>query len=103
MIFYAHLESIEYFQHLTRSKIRKVLWSLSPLSAPLIIIYQLIHSLTMKRNPYINVCTVTRAIYPYPFYEILVHTLMNFRGEKREKMSKLISRYGLIKLLNLDK
>jgi (heptosyl)LPS beta-1,4-glucosyltransferase len=99
IVFYAYLESIEYFQHFTRSKIRKALWKFTPISAPFIIAYHLIFDLMIKTNPYINACTIFRTVDLYSFYEILVHTLTKFRGRRRTKISKLISTYGLIKLL----
>jgi hypothetical protein len=34
LVFYAYLESLEYYQHATRSKIRKALWSLHPSQYP---------------------------------------------------------------------
>jgi predicted AAA+ superfamily ATPase len=40
-----------------------------------------------------------RTIDTYPLYEILVQTLTKFRGKRRERISKLISKYGLIRLL----
>jgi hypothetical protein len=51
LVFYAYLESLEYYQHAARSKIRKALWKLTPLSASMTVMY---HSLMMKRNPHIN-------------------------------------------------
>jgi len=33
------------------------------------------------------------------FYELLVHTLIRFREKRRERLSEVISRYGLIRLL----
>jgi len=99
--FYALLESIEIFQHFTRSKIRSILWKLIPFSALLIIIYRLILDLVVKDNPWINLCTVYRTIYPASWYEITVHILIKFRGEKRTKIAKLISEQGLINLLKL--
>jgi len=99
--FYALLESIEIFHHFTSSKIRSILWKLIPFSALLIIIYRLILDLVVKDNPWINLCTVYRTIYPASWYEITVHTLIKFRGKKRTKIAKLISEQGLINLLKL--
>jgi hypothetical protein len=99
LVFYAYLESLEYYRHATRSKIRKALWKLTPLSAPMIITYNIILNLIMKRNLHINLCTLIRTIDTYSLYEILVHTLTKFRGGKRERISMFISKYGLITLL----
>jgi glycosyltransferase involved in cell wall biosynthesis len=38
LLFYAYLESLEFYRHNTRSNIRKALWMFTPLSAPMIII-----------------------------------------------------------------
>jgi hypothetical protein len=70
------------YQHAARSKIRKALWKLTPLSAPMTVMYHIIPNLMMKRNPHINLCTLIRAIDTYSSYEILVHTLTKFRGGK---------------------
>jgi hypothetical protein len=58
LVFYAYLESLEYYQHATRLKIRKALWKLTPLSAPMTLMYHII--LMMKRNPHINLCTLIK-------------------------------------------
>jgi hypothetical protein len=71
LVFYAYLESLEYYQHATRSKIRKALWKLTPLSAPMTVMYHIILNLMMKRNPHINLCTLIRTIDTYSSYEIL--------------------------------
>jgi glycosyltransferase involved in cell wall biosynthesis len=97
LVFYAYLESLEYYRHYAR--IRYPLWRLMPLTAPLLILYYLFRDLIIKSNPYLNLCTILRTIYPCSHYEILVHTLMQFRGEKITRISKLISQHGLIKLL----
>ena len=99
LVFYAYLESLEYYQHATRSKIRKALWKLTPLSASMTVMYNIILNLMMKRNPHINLCTLIRTIDTYSFYEVLVHTLMKFRGGKRERISMFVQKYGLITLL----
>jgi hypothetical protein len=52
-----------------------------------------------KRNPHINLCTFIRTIDTYSFYEVLVHTLMKFRGGKRERISMFVQKYGLTTLL----
>jgi len=101
IVTYAYLESLERFTHFARP-IRRILWNLLPVSASFVVIYRLIHDLAIRKNPHINLGTVVRTIYPDSFYEILVHTLMRFRGRKREKISKLISKYGVIKLLKLE-
>jgi hypothetical protein len=85
LVFYAYLESLEYYQHVTRSKIGKALWKLTPLSVPMIAMYNIILLLRMKENPHINLCTLIRTINTYSLYEILVHTLTKFRGRKRER------------------
>jgi glycosyltransferase involved in cell wall biosynthesis len=90
LVFYAYLESLEYYQHATRSKIRKALWKLTPLSAPMIAMYNIILLLRMKENPHINLCTLIRTINTYSLYEILIHTLTKFRGKKRESISMFI-------------
>jgi hypothetical protein len=95
LVFYAYLESLEYYQHATRSKIRKALWKLTPLSAPMTVMYHII--LMMKRNPHINLCTLIRTIDTYSSYEILMHTLTKFRGGKGSV--NFIYKYGLITLL----
>jgi (heptosyl)LPS beta-1,4-glucosyltransferase len=101
LAFYAYLEALEYYQHFSRSIIRKTLWKTLPFSAPLIILYNLINDLLKKQNPCMNLCTVMRTIDTAAFYELLVHILIKFRGKRRKRLSKLISRYGLIRLLEL--
>jgi glycosyltransferase involved in cell wall biosynthesis len=99
LAFYAYLEALEYYQHFSRSIIRKTLWKTLPFSAPLIILYNLINGFLKKQNPCMNLCTVMRTIDTAAFYELLVHILIKFRGKRRERLSKLISKYGLIRLL----
>jgi len=99
LVFYAYLEALEYYQHFTRSLIRRALWKISPFSANLILLYHLNNFVLRKKNPYINLCTVIRTVDILTFYETLVHTLVKFRGKRRERISKLISKYGLIRLL----
>jgi len=101
LLFYAYLESLEYYRHNTRSNIRKALWMFTPLSAPMIIIYNMYHLVLkpiMKKTSYVNSCTIIRIINTFALYEILVQTLTKFRG-RRELISKLISEHGLIRLL----
>jgi hypothetical protein len=90
LVFYAYLESLEYYQHATRSKIRKALRKLTSLSASMIVMYHIILNLMMKKNPHINLCTLIKTIDTYSSYEILVHTLTKFRGGKRERISMFI-------------
>jgi glycosyltransferase involved in cell wall biosynthesis len=99
LMFYAYLEALEYYHHFSRSIIKKTLWKTLPFSAPLIILYNLINDVLKKQNPCMNLCTVMRTIDTATFYELLVHTLIKFRGKRRERLSKHISRYGLIRLL----
>ena len=98
LVFYAYLESIEYYRHYAR--VRYPLWRLMPISAPLLILYYYVQDIILKLNPCLNICTALRTLYPYSYYEILVHTLIQFRGKRRTKISKLISQYGLIELLD---
>jgi hypothetical protein len=65
----------------------------------MIIIYHLVLNTIMKKTFYVNSCTLIRTIDTYSLYEILVQTLTKFRGKRRERISKLISKYGLIRLL----
>jgi len=102
MVFYAYLESIEYYAHFEHPRIKRSLWRFSPLSAPYIVLYRLLKDVVIKKNPYLNLCTVLRTIYPYSFYEVLVSTLMQFRGKRRTQISKFVQRYGLIKLLERE-
>jgi hypothetical protein len=102
LLFYAYLESLEFYRHNTRSNIRKVLWMFTPLSAPMIIIYNMYHLVLkpiMKKTSYVNSCTIIKIINTFALYEILVQTLTKFRGRRRELISKLISEHGLIRLL----
>jgi len=101
IVMYAYLESFEHFTHPARP-IRRALWKLLPFSAPFLVTYRLVHDLAIRKNPYINLGTVIRTIYPNSFYEMLVHTLIRFRGKRGENISKLVSEHGLIKLLNLE-
>jgi len=97
LVFYAYLESIEYFEH--QARVRKPLWKLSPFSASLLTLYIILKEILLKHNPSLNICTIIRTIDLFSYYEILVHTLIRFRGRKRTKLSKIISEHGLIKLL----
>jgi (heptosyl)LPS beta-1,4-glucosyltransferase len=97
-LLYAYLESIEYYKHHTHPLIA-ALWKLMPLSSSILILSRLVRDLLIRDNPYLNLCTILRTIDTYTYYEILVHTLTNFRGKRRTRMSKLVSQYGLIKLL----
>jgi glycosyltransferase involved in cell wall biosynthesis len=99
IMFYALLESIEYYNHFTSSKIKRILQKFLPFSASLMILSYLIKGIIIKKNPYINLCTIIRTIYPFSYYDILVHTLIKFRGQKRTQMSKIVSEHGLINLL----
>jgi hypothetical protein len=100
IVFYALLESLEYYQHpFVHSIIKRTLWRFSPLSAPLIILRRLIIDCIIKRNHGLNLCTLTRVVYPYSFYEIAESVLTRFRGKRRTQISKIIQKYGLIKLL----
>jgi glycosyltransferase involved in cell wall biosynthesis len=99
MLLYAYLESIERYKHHTRPSITLALLKLMPLSSPILILFNLVSYLLIKDNPYLNLCTVLRTIDTFSYYQMLVYTLMKFRGRRRTRMSKLISQYGLIKLL----
>jgi len=103
IVFYALLESLEYYQHpFVHSIIKRTLWGFSPLSAPLIILRRLIIDCIIKRNHGLNLCTLTRAVYPYFFYEIAESILTRFRDKRRTQISKIIQKYGLIKLLERE-
>ncbi|MGC9107243.1 MAG: glycosyltransferase [Infirmifilum sp.] len=96
MIFYAYLEALEYYEFNTRSLIRRELWKLTPISAPLIYLYHII--LSIRQDKLYNKCTVMRE-FDLSMYETLVHTLVKFRGERRRALAKILSEKGLIKLL----
>ena len=103
MLLYAYLESIEYYKPHTRSPIISpiilALQRLMPLSSLILVLGRLVVDLLIRDNPYLNLCTLLRTIDTYSYYDILVRTLTKFRGGRRTRMSRLISQYGLIKLL----
>ena len=81
LVFYVYLEALEYYQHFSRSIIRKTLWKTLPFSAPLIILIKLsnlINDVLKKQNPRMNLYTIRRAIDTAAFYELLVHTSIKF-------------------------
>ncbi|MEM4468891.1 MAG: hypothetical protein QXS32_07505 [Candidatus Nezhaarchaeales archaeon] len=99
LICYAYLEAMEYYRHKTRSKLRRALWGLAPLSTPLIYAYHL--ALPLKRKKPFNIPTL---IYTFrqSIYESLVHTLMKLRSKKETRRAKRIEEKGLIQLLKLE-
>ena len=94
MSIYAFLEALQYYEHKTRSKLRKMLWHLALISAPLICLYHISLSMYKEKKP-LNVPTLVSTL-KIALYEALVHTLMRIRSKKEKERAKLIEKKGLI-------
>jgi glycosyltransferase involved in cell wall biosynthesis len=99
LVKYAYIEVLEKYKFITKSKIKSILWKLSPFSIIAIWFYYLIFDIAHKKL--YGVCTIKNEFY-LAIYEALIHTLIKFRSMRREIIAKIISSYGLIQILNLD-
>jgi glycosyltransferase involved in cell wall biosynthesis len=99
LVKYAYIEVLEKYKFTTKSKIKSILWKLSPFSIIAIWFYYLIFDIAHKKL--YGVCTIKNEFY-LAIYETLIHTLIKFRSMRREIIAKIISSYGLIQILNLD-
>jgi len=103
-VFYALLEFKEYYQYPfihcnSKESFMAVFTILFTIDHFTSFSYGLPHQETAD----LNLCTITKAIYPYSFYEIIESILMQFRSRKKTQISRLVLRYGLIRLLKPDK
>ena len=99
LIFYARLEALEYLKKESRSLIRKGLWKLQPLMAPMLILSRIV--LAGKRKTLLSVASL-KAFGYLGLYETMVHLLMKLRGRKQKRIARLLQHHGLIQLLRLD-
>lgn len=83
----------------SRSLIRKGLWKLQPLMAPMLILSRIV--LAGKRKTLLSVASL-KAFGYLGLYETMVHTLMKLRGRKQKRIARLLQHHGLIQLLRLD-
>ncbi|MEM0317436.1 MAG: glycosyltransferase family 2 protein [Candidatus Nezhaarchaeales archaeon] len=97
--YYAYLEAMEYYRHKARSRLRRALWRLAPLSTSLIFVYLVVRSLILREPLNFPSLIFT---FRLALYESLVNTLMNLRSKEESLRAKMIEERGLIRLLKLE-
>ncbi|MDW8036208.1 MAG: glycosyltransferase family 2 protein [Candidatus Korarchaeum sp.] len=96
---YAYFTALEYHTLKAKNKLRIALYKSAPLSTLPFFFYLLMWGM-MRRKP-MNLKSVLYT-FKNSVYESLASTLINFRGEKRSKIAKVVEEKGLIQLLGLD-